>query len=94
MPGEIPRSDDFETLASIGIFAPTSPQRLSDALAMSESDTTAAISRLRAAGLIRDLEGSIVLSFAGHETLSRKKFRRVRDVGRMLYLWRGSRGKS
>jgi hypothetical protein len=84
--------EDFTLLLSVGVLAPVTVESLAEASEEQPEAVTASLGRLKAAGLVDFVGGSTVLTGAGHENLSRRNFRRVRDVGRMLYLWRGSRG--
>lgn len=86
--------EDFNLLLSVGILAPIGAPGLAEATDLDTVAVSESLTRLSDAGLIVMVDATAVLTREGHENLSRRNFRRVRDVGRMLYLWRGSRGSN
>lgn len=84
--------EDFELLLAIGILAPVDATSLAAAMEQETTEVDASLERLLDARLIELIDDQAILTGEGHKNLSRRNFRRVRDIGRMLYLWRGSRG--
>jgi len=84
--------EDFDTLMAIGILAPTSLSTITRALRADEASVSHSVDRLVKARLVIVVDGQLAMTAIGHENLSRRKLRRVRDITRMLYLWRSSRG--
>lgn len=86
------RTTDFEVFVAIGILAPISVTDLAASLHEPVAGVEEAVKRLTGAGFVSTHGELIAITGKGHENLSRRRFRQVRDVGRLLYLHRRQQG--
>ncbi|MGE3074168.1 MAG: hypothetical protein AB7N24_13020 [Dehalococcoidia bacterium] len=79
---------ELETLMTVATFQPMEKAVLLGALEGPASEAESSIAKLLKYDLIAERSGKLVLTVKGHKGVGRSGLRKVRDVSRLLYLWR------
>jgi chromosome segregation and condensation protein ScpB len=75
-------------LMTVATFAPISLDEIVAGLALPESEARAVITDLERFRLIQEMGGYFVITRQGNASVGRSGLRKVRDMSRLLYLWR------
>lgn len=78
----------LRVLMTVATFSPIALEEVVSGLGMPDGDVRSTIAELQRYRLVQEINGEFVLTRQGNAGIGRSGLRKVRDVSRLLYLWR------